>query len=89
MIAGSQLNIATGSARSVTEEDLILFLLGRMNTYFSLLFDTIPGAPAGSLEMMRLQLRPLSFTISAPRKSANLAAVVREVDFLLSVVNIM
>jgi hypothetical protein len=87
LIAGSQLNIATGSARSVTEENLIL--LGRMNTYFSLLFDTIPGAPAGSLEMMRLQLRPLSFTISAPRKSANLAAVVREVDFLLSVVNIM
>ena len=31
---------------------------------------SVTGAPAGSLEMIRLQLRPLSLTISAPRKSA-------------------
>jgi hypothetical protein len=59
-----------------------------MNSQSSLKEGSVPGAPAGSREMIRLQLRPLSFTISAPRKSANLAAVVREVDFLLKVMNI-
>ena len=42
---------------------------------------SVTGAPCGRLAMTRRQLRPLSLTISAPKKSASRPAVVSDVPF--------